>query len=68
MAYLIGSIILSLGLLSYIIYTEVRTRRVLIPILFDQKKYDRIQRDLDKQIAKMWELSGERPDADLSHR
>jgi hypothetical protein len=59
MEYLIGSIIFSVGLMGYAIWWDLyKSRQVTVPILFDQKKYDRIQRGLDKRIAKMWELSG----------
>jgi hypothetical protein len=58
MEYLIGSIILSVGLMGYAIWWDLyKSKQVTVPIIFDQKKYDRINRGLDKHIAKMWELS-----------
>jgi len=59
MEYLIGSIILIVGLIGYSIWWDLyKSRRVLIPIIFNQKKYERIQNGLDKHIEAMWELAG----------
>jgi len=58
MEYLIGSIILIVGLIGYSIWWDLyKSKQVTVPIIFDQKKYDRIQRGLDSHLAKMNELA-----------
>lgn len=55
MEYLIGSIILSVGLMGYAIWWDIYRKQNIHGLVFDEKKYQRLRRSVNRQHSKMTE-------------
>lgn len=63
MEYLIGGFLITALTIGYMMWDAARIEKMrYVPVQFDEKKYNRLQKDADKTLKKMWALAGGRPE------
>lgn len=60
MMYLIATTSILAAVVLQIVWHATR-KEELVKMQWDQKSWDRIQRDMDQNLARMWKLAGGRP-------